>query len=483
MVESLRARLLIWHTAIVFAVVAIFGGTVSYLVWRTGVAAVDAALGARAATLANALQPAGRGTFDLTLSSTAPAEPTTYHALWAPDGTPIDWSIDGDPMPRPTGSGTWTRNGQRELALVAPSGAVILVGQSLDELRREVWGLAALLFAAGGAVLALSVAAGSLFASRTLAPLTRINRTARRMMQGDLSARIPVERVETELGQVAGALNGAFDRLQASLDRQRRLTADVSHELRTPIATVSAEVQWALGRERPTDAYRESLAVCRRAATRMQAIVERLLTLARVETATSRDVFMTVALDEVVQCVVADLTPQAAARDLTIDVETARLPVTGDPDRLLEAITNVVANAVAYNVPGGRIIITMRRTANQAEIVVTDTGPGIAAADLPFIFDPFFRADAARTRDAGGAGLGLTLTRSIVGRYNGRVECRSEPGRGSTFTISLPISLEAAGVPGPAAADGLPPEGIQPAVARARSIHSSARSSASSRPS
>ena len=70
------------------------------------------------------------------------------------------------------------------------------------------------------------------------------------MMQGDLSARIPVERVETELGQVAGALNGAFDRLQASLDRQRRLTADVSHELRTPLATVSAEVQWALGRER-----------------------------------------------------------------------------------------------------------------------------------------------------------------------------------------------------------------------------------------
>jgi signal transduction histidine kinase len=260
------------------------------------------------------------------------------------------------------------------------------------------------------------------------------------MMQGDLSARIPVERVETELGQVVGALNGAFDRLQASLDRQRRLTADVSHELRTPLATVSAEVQWALSRDRTLDAYRESLAVCRRAAGRMQAIVERLLTLARVETLTQRDVSVTVRLDEVVRRAVEDLSPQAAARGLRVTVDTKPVEVTGDPDRLLEALTNVVANAVAYNVPDGHVSVTMRERDGMAEVSIADTGIGISPADQALVFDPFFRADHARTRDAGGAGLGLTLTRSIVERHGGRIVCSSEQGRGTTFSLRLPVT-------------------------------------------
>src|SRR5262245_22699977 len=343
MVESLRTRLLVWHTAIVTAVVAIFGGTVCYLVWRTGLADVDAALDARARTISEALRPAGRGTFDFTLPP-AEAGGALYHILWSPDGTPIDWSEDAETVPRPTGPGIRSRDGRRELTIRAQTGAVILVGRSLEDLRRQIWSLAAVLLAAGGAVLALSLFAGWLFAGRALSPITRINGTARRMMQGDLSARIPAERVETELGQVVGALNGAFDRLQASLDRQRRLTADVSHELRTPLATVSAEVQWALGRERPLEAYRESLAVCRRAAGRMQAIVERLLTLARVETLTSRDVSVSVRLDEIVKRAIADLAPQASARNLRVAVETEPFEVTGDPDRLLEALTNIIAN-------------------------------------------------------------------------------------------------------------------------------------------
>ncbi len=440
MVESLRTRLLVWHTAIVTMVVAIFGGTVCYLVWRTGLADVDAELDARAQTISGALRPAGRGTFDFTLAPADSASGTIYHILWTLDGTPIDWSEEGETVPRPSAPGTRTRDGRRELTVHSAGGAVVLVGRSLADLQREVWSLAALLLAAGGAVLALSLIAGWLFAGRALSPITRISGTARRMMQGDLSARIPAERVETELGQVVGALNGAFDRLQASLDRQRRLTADVSHELRTPLATVSAEVQWALGRERTLDAYRESLAVCRRAAGRMQAIVERLLTLARVETLTNRDVSVAVRLDEIVRRAVADLAPQAAARGLTVTVDTIPLGVTGDPDRLLEAITNVVANAIAYNVPEGRVTVTMREHEGLADVSIADTGVGISPSDLGLVFDPFFRADHARTRDAGGAGLGLTLTRSIIERHGGRVVCTSEHGTGTVFTLRLPVA-------------------------------------------
>jgi two-component system, OmpR family, sensor kinase len=441
MLDSLGARLLIWHTAIVAAVVAIFGSTVCYLAWRSKLADMDAALASRATTLTAALHPVDRATFDLTLPPALAPEDAPYHALWTRDGALIDQSDDELEIPRPTEEGVQTRQGRRELAVFAPSGAVVLVGQHLDNLRGEIWSLAALLVAAGAVVLVLAVAGGWMLAGPALAPINRISRTAQQMVEGDLSARIPVERVETELGQVARALNNAFDRLQASRDRQRRLTADVSHELRTPLATLSAEVQWAMGRERPADAYRESLAVCRRAAGRMQSIVERLLTLARsetAETATTRDQAVEVPLDTLVGRVVGDLAPLAASRGLTLTSDAPAISVTGDPDRLREALTNVVANAIAYNVRGGQVRVGAKAQDGSVEVSVADTGVGIAAEDLPFIFDAFFRADHARTRDAGGAGLGLTLTRSIVERHGGSIACSSAPGHGTTITIRLP---------------------------------------------
>lgn len=438
MLESLRARLLVWHTAIVSMVIAGFGGTVCYLVWRAGIVDIDDQLRNRAIVLSEALRPAERDTFDLTI----PAAPDnqTYHALWNVNGGLIDQSDDTLAIPRPVVTGPRTRSGHRELAVDAPSGARILVGHDLAELRRQVWKLAALLFGTGAGVLTLSIAGGWLFAGRALAPINRINHTARQMIDGDLAARIPVERVETELGQVARALNGAFDRLQASLDRQRRLTADVSHELRTPISTISTEVQWSLNRARAPEAYRDSLGVCQRAAQRMQSIVERLLSMARVETPATSDRSDHVRLDDIVKQAATDLSPLANHRELTLAVDVVPATVIGDPDRLLEAVTNVMANAIAYNVPKGRITTTLMSRANRLQLAIADTGVGISDDDLPLIFDPFFRADYARTRDAGGAGLGLALARSIVERHGGSITCTSTLGEGTTVTIDLPAA-------------------------------------------
>jgi two-component system sensor histidine kinase BaeS len=161
-----------------------------------------------------------------------------------------------------------------------------------------------------------------------------------------------------------------------------------------------------------------------------------------VETLTNRDVAVTVRLDGIVQRAVADLAPQAATRGLTVAVDTVPLTVVGDPDRLLEAVTNVVANAIAYNVPDGRVTVTMtmREQDGSGEVSIADTGIGISPADLGLVFDPFFRADHARSRDAGGAGLGLTLTRSIIERHGGGVACASELGKGTVLTLRLPVS-------------------------------------------
>jgi signal transduction histidine kinase len=126
---------------------------------------------------------------------------------------------------------------------------------------------------------------------------------------------------------------------------------------------------------------------------------------------------------------------------MTVDAEAST--TVGDPDRLLDAITNVVVNAIRYNVEGGRVSVVLRRRDTDAELTVTDTGVGISADDLPRIFDPFFRADPARSRDAGGAGLGLAVTRAVVERHGGRVACRSEPDRGTTISIRLPTQAVA----------------------------------------
>ena len=240
MFESLRARLLVWYTAILAIVIAVFGAAVCYLAWRTRVADVDAILWTRAQALAAALQPAAAGTFDLVL----PAEPANGrtpspidHVLWNAAGHPIDRSNPDVDVPLPVSPGARTRDGRREVVLAAASGVTVLVGRDLADIRAEIWSLAGAIAPVGVAALALSLAGGWWLVGRALTPIDRISRTAGEMVGGNFAARIPIDRVETELGHLARALNEAFDRLHASLERQQRFTADASHELRTPLAT------------------------------------------------------------------------------------------------------------------------------------------------------------------------------------------------------------------------------------------------------
>ncbi len=439
--ESLRGRLLRWHVAIVAIVVALFSAAISYLVWRSRLDEIDAALRSEAEILVHAVKPAVGGTIDLTLVPELRSRgPASYYALWTWDGTLIDRSDASRDIPTPTGPDLRTRNGERELIVTAESGVLVLVGRDLADLSRETWSMTVTLLATGGAILALSVINGWLLVGRALAPIERINATAERMIQGDLDARIPVEQVETDLGQVARALNDAFDRLRSSIDRQRRFTADASHELRTPIATISTEVQWALSRERSADAYRESLEVCSRAAVRMQSTVERLLALARTDDSLPARAAVDVDLDELARHVVDDVRPLAESRNVQLTRTGQAAIVHGHADELREALTNVVVNAIRYNVEGGSVTVSVAHDEREAQVRVTDTGVGIAAGDLPSIFDPFFRADSSRSHDAGGAGLGLTLTKAIVERHRGRISCESAVGRGTTMTIALPLS-------------------------------------------
>jgi two-component system OmpR family sensor kinase len=438
MVNSLRARLLVWYAVMLASVVVVFGAMVCYVAWRARLADVDEELRRRAAALAAALQPVAPGTFDLRLPDTLPDPGDVgYHAVWTEAGTLIDQSHPEIELPPPAAPGLRTRDGRRELTLRAESGASVLTGLPLADARADIARLAATMAAVGGVALAACLLAGWWVVGRALRPVHGINRTARAMIEGDFAARIPIERVETDLEQLARALNGAFDRLHASLERQRRFTADASHELRTPLATISTETQWALGRDRGPDDYRRSLEVCQRAARRMQTIVERLLTLARADAAREDERRVPVRLDALAASLAHDLRTLSDARRLDVSVDATPASCLGDPDRLYEALTNVVVNAIQYNVEGGRLRIEVREAGEYAEVIVADTGVGIPAAQLPHVFEPFFRGDAARSHEAGGAGLGLAVTQAIVKRHGGDVRCTCEPGRGTTVVLRL----------------------------------------------
>lgn len=436
--ESLRARLLLWHLATGAAIIAAFGVSVGYFAWRTRLAAVDAAITARAARLADAVQPAADGQVDLILGPGLRYEdaPDLFHVLWTREGVVIDRSHADLTIPHPPGTGLHIRDGRRELVSTATSGVIVLVGADLGAIYADIRSLGAALALTGVSILVLSIVGGWWFTGRALAPLDRINRTARRMTDGDLAARIPVDTVDTEVGQIAHALNSAFDRLRSAVERQRRFTADASHELRTPLATLSTETQWALSRPRTADELTSSLDVCQRAAGRMQSIIERLLFLARGEALVVRT--EPVRLDDVARQAAEHVQALSYAAGLTVALDTQPATVRADPERLLEAVTNVLTNAVRYNVPNGRVDVVVRETDRDVELRVTDTGIGISAEDLPLVFDAFFRGDPARSRDTGGAGLGLAIARSVVEHHGGTIQCTSTPGHGTTVTMRWP---------------------------------------------
>src|SRR5947199_5618649 len=256
MLESLRARLLLWYSSILALVILVFGAAVCYLYWRSLLTGLDTDLYERATGIAQALRPATSGTFDLDLPGESTADfrarpgAQRYYAIWNANGELIDRSDPDLEIPVLRAAATRSRAGVREIGVSAAGGAVVLVGQETSELARAVRSLGGTVAAAGVAALGLSFVGGWFLASRALGPIARISRTAKAMSEGNLAARIAIDRTETELGQVALALNGAFDRLHLAVDQQRRFTADASHELRTPLSILSAEVEWALARPR-----------------------------------------------------------------------------------------------------------------------------------------------------------------------------------------------------------------------------------------
>lgn len=437
MLHSLRARLLAWLSALLVLALVAFGSLVAYSTWQAWLSDVDRGLEGRLAALTTAISPSADGAVDVVIPADALPNPARdYYGIWDAGGALLLASSDDvpDSVPAP---GRTLVEAHREHVTRLSSGMTVMVGRRVDTLVAEIRRLIAAMAGVGVAALVLVFAGGWWMVGRALSPVERIGQTARAMIDGDLTARIQVPRVESELAQLAGVLNDAFDRLYHSLERQRQFTADASHDLRTPLTTLQTEAHWALSRPRTIDEYRASLDVCLRAAIRMHALTQSLLDLARAES-TSGLTRHRCPIAELVPLVVGDLQSHAAARDVTVTAGRLEGVVDADQPSLLAALTNLVTNAIQYNVPRGTVHIESLVVGGCVEIAVRDTGVGLGPADTARVFDRFYRVDPSRTGGKGGSGLGLALVAAFARTHGGAASVTSTPGAGSVFVLRLP---------------------------------------------
>jgi heavy metal sensor kinase len=342
-------------------------------------------------------------------------------------------------VPPDTAFLSW-RGDYREAATIGPGATTILVGRSVAaeraELRRFAWQLAA----AGVAVLAIGLAGGWLASARILRPIAAISTTASAISATNLSERIDTAKVDHELEDLARVLNETFARLEAAFDRQARFTADASHELRTPLTVLRSQTQLALSRERSAEDYRKTIEECLLATDRMTALVEGLLTLARADAGKLDLRHERVDMKRVTAGAVARLRPLAEELGIAVETKLAAAEVGGDPTRLGQVVTNLVANAIRYNRIDGRVIVQVGTLDGGAVLTVEDSGPGIPPADQPHVFERFYRVSKDRSRMSGGSGLGLAISKSIVEGHGGTISFTSDVDKGTTFSVRLPVN-------------------------------------------
>jgi two-component system, OmpR family, sensor kinase len=295
------------------------------------------------------------------------------------------------------------------------------------------------------AVLAVLAAVGLWVVGLGLRPLDAIGRTASEIAGGDLSKRVEHANEKTEIGRLGRVLNtmlgqieSAFQAREASELQVRRFVADASHELRTPLAAVRAYAElFSRGAATRPDDLERSMRGVKRESERMSALVDELTLLAHL------DEGQPVARDEVdLASVVAESVETARALDPERPIALATEPavVSGDRARLRQLVDNLLANARAHTPTATRIGVTLERSGKTAVLRVSDSGPGISPDELPHLFERFYRADTSRARASGGAGLGLSIVAALAEAHGGSATVSSEPGHGTTFTITLPLA-------------------------------------------
>jgi heavy metal sensor kinase len=328
------------------------------------------------------------------------------------------------------------------LISAGPGQAYLLqVGTSLETMDSALSRFLQLLLWSVPVALLITALAGSWMASIALAPLSRLAAAARTIGVTSLQQRLPVRGANDELDGVAQSFNDALARLERAIGEMRQFSTALAHELRTPLAALRGEIELALLRPGSNQAYRGALASQLEEIDRLKRLIDQLLTLARAEAGQIPLKRERVELSSLTASVVEQMEPIAQARDIDL-----RLAVPGqvsidegDAEWLRRLLLNLLDNALKFTQPGGTVAVNLSQTNGIATLQVRDSGEGMSSDAIAHVFEPFYRADPSRSGRVEGAGLGLSLVKWIVDRHRGTIDVDSEPGRGSTFTVQLPV--------------------------------------------
>jgi heavy metal sensor kinase len=460
--RSLRFRLVVWYALWLGAVFLATGALLYVVVGHYLAGNLAQSQLARAKRVAAVVErlgelPPGGYTAELT-ADFAPEASGRFLRLTRADGTvlyqsgpPQDQSFDPARI-APALAGPELRREplpagmEMEIAMVtaAPSGGLpvrVESGASLAPALTELHRLLLSLALGFVIVTVVALAGGYVLVRRALRPVEEITRRAEGITSRQLSERLPVPPTGDEFQHLSEALNRMIGRLDETFQHNRRFLADASHELRTPLTILRSELEGAVQRPGLEPALQETLNNLLEEVQRLARIVENLFALSRLDaglatTASSRFDFARLAATTAEQmCLLAE------DKGVTITCQTPE-PVflEGDQGRFKQVIVNLLDNAIKYTPAGGRVTLAVRERDNEAVCEVADNGMGIPAEALPRVFERFYRVDAARNREFGGAGIGLSIVQAICAAHNGRVEVESTEGRGSCFRVRLPLA-------------------------------------------
>jgi heavy metal sensor kinase len=320
---------------------------------------------------------------------------------------------------------------------------VVQVGEPLTQLNTRLQNIVYDLLLVTPLVLILSALGSYWLAGRAFRSIHQLAYTAREIGAKDLDQRVPVPEARDEVQELALIFNQMIGRLEKAFAQQRRFVADASHELRTPVAAIRSMTEVALSQLTESEDYVNVLREVNAEAERLGRLTNDLLALARADEGQVQFDSDAVRLDLLAADAVESLEPLANERNITLSTESLQpATVRGDAARLIQVIIGLVDNALTYTNAGGFVKVSVEVQGTTAQLIVHDTGIGIAQEDLGHIFERFYRADPARSRSAGGCGLGLAIVDWVVRAHNGTVTVESQVGKGSTFTVTLPLEKD-----------------------------------------
>lgn len=464
--NSIRVRLTVWYVLILGIILIGFSIALYQLVRASQLHELDAALRATADVLE--IRSHGSGTsLDLQMppNRALPLHGNVYYRVLGPEGGVITQSDDLPPHAfnrlaydqEAIGRGVGyfedvTVPGGPSLRVLtqtlrpAENGTdaslVLQMGTSLARLEASLSRLRFLLIVIVPITLLVTSIGGVFLANRLLSPISRMVEEAQRISSHSLHRRLPLRNLDDELGRLAATLNNLFDRLERAFKNQQRFIADASHELRTPLASMRAEIEIARRHSRTREEYQALLASLLEETEHLASMAEHLLMLSQSDSGELTIHWDEFNLGTLCQRAYERLIPLAKQQGIALNMRGSQsMQLQGDAELLEHVLFILVDNSIKFTTAGGWVEIAYGIESQSTLIEVIDNGPGIPEEHRAHLFERFYRIDKARSRRSAGsgAGLGLSIAKSIVEAHRGTIEVRSSLGRGSTFTVRLPF--------------------------------------------